>query len=88
MDGRSGARGYLAPGCRALTEIRVRSQKLSAETQTPQPLSDDPAQHILERQTHSIDVLRRGCVGSVRPVALEGEVVFGPEQEKKKNTIT
>ena len=87
MDGRSGARGYLAPGCRALTVIGVRSQKLSAETQTPQPL-DDPAQHILERQTHSIDVLRRGCVCSVRPVALEGEVVFGPEQEKKKNMIT
>lgn len=35
------------------------------------------------RPTYCIDVLWSGCVGSIGPVALEGEVIFGSETNEQ-----
>ena len=99
--------GHLAQGCREVTaEIGVGTQKLLADTLTPQPAGrscrtyevyildkatgPSVTAQILDRHTYSVDVLWCGCVCSVRPVALEGEVVFGPGKKKRciKNTIS
>lgn len=39
-----------------------------------------------EMTTYSVDVLWRGCVGSVGPVALEGEVVFGSKVHQQTHS--